>query len=203
MTLEEILKSQGLSEEQIAKIVGEMKQNKIFTATEENMDIRYKKLKDQYEALNTQNMESSKLIESLKAGTKNSEELQGQINSYEGKIKTMQTDYDQKVKELEAEIAKTQLENAIQLALRDAKASDTDYLAFKLKEKYRDDLSLGEDGKIKGMDDKIAGLKTQYPTHFVTEQQMRVEPHKLQKPDDNAQAPISLADAIKAQYENK
>ena len=41
MTLQEILKSQGLSEEQIQKIVGEMKQNKIFTASEENLDGSY------------------------------------------------------------------------------------------------------------------------------------------------------------------
>lgn len=41
MTLQEILKSQGLTDEQIQTIVGEMKQNKIFTASEENLDIRY------------------------------------------------------------------------------------------------------------------------------------------------------------------
>lgn len=42
MTLQEILKSQGLTDEQVTKVVGEMKQNKIFTADEENLDIRYK-----------------------------------------------------------------------------------------------------------------------------------------------------------------
>ena len=40
MTLQEILKAQGLTDEQIEKVVGEMKQNKIFTASEENLDTR-------------------------------------------------------------------------------------------------------------------------------------------------------------------
>ena len=44
MTLQEILKSQGLSDEQIESVIGEMKQNKIFTVSEENLDIRYGKL---------------------------------------------------------------------------------------------------------------------------------------------------------------
>ena len=39
MTLEEILKSQGLSDEQVKTITGEMKQNKIFTTNEENLDL--------------------------------------------------------------------------------------------------------------------------------------------------------------------
>lgn len=42
MTLQEILKAKGLSDEDIESVIGEMKQNKIFTAAEENLDIRYK-----------------------------------------------------------------------------------------------------------------------------------------------------------------
>lgn len=45
MTLQDILKAMGLSEEQIGKIMGDMKANKIFTASEENLDTRYSKLK--------------------------------------------------------------------------------------------------------------------------------------------------------------
>ena len=66
MTLQEILKSQGLSEEQIQKIVGEMKQNKIFTASEENLDIRYGKLKGDFDNLTKQHGESTALIEQMK-----------------------------------------------------------------------------------------------------------------------------------------
>jgi seryl-tRNA synthetase len=202
MTLEEILLSQGLSAEQVEKVVGEMKQNKIFTAGEENMDIRYKKLQDDYNNLNAQHGESSKLIEQLKKGTKDSEELQGKISDYEGRMTALQTEYDERVKQLEAELAETQLNNAIQLALRDAKAADTDYLAFKMREKYKDGLVLGEDGKIKDIGDKIAGLKVQFPTQFGDSQQNhRVEPQKLPEGNGNKVEPETLADAIKAKYE--
>ncbi len=70
MTLEEILRNQGMTDDQIKTILGEMKQNKIYTSAEENIDIRYGKLKDEHEALKGQHEESSRLIEQLKAGTK-------------------------------------------------------------------------------------------------------------------------------------
>lgn len=202
MTLVEILKSQGLTDDQINTITGEMKQNKIFTSCEENIDIRYGKLKTDFDNLTSQHAESTKLIEQLKAGTKNSEELQGQITAYEGKMETIKNEYDQKVADLEAKLAAEQLNNAINLALRDAKATDPGYLAYNLREKYRDELVLGEDGKVKGMDDKIAGLKTQFPEFFENSQQQRkIDPQPLPPGDTRKNEPTSLADAIKAQYD--
>ena len=153
MTLEEILKSQGLSDEQISTITGEMKQNKIFTTGEENLDIRYNKLKGEHDNLSSQHSEAQALIEQLKKGTKDSEQLQGQIANYEGQISQLQD-----------QLKQTQLEAEIKVALLAAKASDVDYMTYKLKEKG--ELELGEDGHIKGIDDKIAGLKTQFPTQF-------------------------------------
>ena len=41
---------------------------------------------------------------------------------------------------------------------------DVDYLVFKAKEKG--EIKLTEDGKIKGEDDLITGLKTQHPAMF-------------------------------------
>ena len=155
MTLEEILKSQGLSDEQVKTITGEMKQNKIFTTSEENLDIRYNKLKGEFDNLTAKDGESTKLIEQLKAGTKDSEKLQGQI-----------TNYETQVAELQKELKQTQLDAEIKVALLAARASDVEYMTFKLKEKG--ELELGEDGHIKGIDDKIAGLKTQFPTQFET-----------------------------------
>ncbi len=153
MTLEEILKSQGLSDEQVQTITGEMKQNKIFTTAEENLDIRYNKLKEEHDNLNSQHGEATKLIEQLKAGTKDSEKLQGQITTYEGQIA-----------QLQSELAAAKLESAVKVALLNAKATDIEYMTFKLKEKG--ELELDESGQIKGIEDKIAGLKTQFPTQF-------------------------------------
>lgn len=109
------------------------------------------------------------LIAELKKGTKGNEELQGKI-----------TGYETQVQQLQAELEKTKLENAIQLALRDAKAVDPDYLAFKLREKYKtEELTLDENGKVKGMDDKLAGLKTQFPAQFESSGNKKVIENKL------------------------
>ena len=159
MTLQEILKSQGLSEEQIETITGEMKQNKIFTASEENLDIRYSKLKADHDSLSAQHGESTKLIEQMKADAKGNEALQGKITGYESTIANLQE-----------QLKQTQMEAAIKVALLGAKAVDVDYMTFKLKEKG--ELELDEQGQIKDIEDKLAGLKTQFPTQFesVTEQ---------------------------------
>lgn len=109
------------------------------------------------------------LIAKLKKGTKDNEDLQGEIDGYE-----------QQVQQLRAELEKTKLENAIQLALRDAKAVDPNYMAFKLHEKYKpEELTLDENGKIKGMDDKLAGLKTQFPAQFESSGNKKVIENKL------------------------
>lgn len=191
MTLEEILKGQGLNDEQIKAIQNEMKTNKIFTSSEENIDIRYGKLKTDFDNLTTQHGESTKLIEQLKAGTKGNEELQNKVATYETQVTELQ-------KKLEIE----RLDNAINLALRDAKANDADYLAFKLRDKYKDELALDESGKIKGIEDKIAGLKTQFPKQFETKQQQRqIDPQLLPNGEVRKNEPVTLAEAIKAQYD--
>lgn len=174
MTLQEILKAKGMSDEDIESTIGEMKQNKIFTAGSENLDIRYSKLKTDHDNLVAQHGESTKLIEQLKAGTKDSEALQGKITSYESQIA-----------QLQKQLKQTQLDSAIQVALLGAKVTDVDYMAFRLKEKG--DLEIDDQGKIKGIDDMLAGLKTQFPAFFESaDQQRELQPHKLpdRKPDE-------------------
>ena len=51
MTISEILKAKGISDETIAAVLDEMKTNKIFTSSEENLDIRYGKLKTQHDGV--------------------------------------------------------------------------------------------------------------------------------------------------------
>ena len=173
MTLQEILKSQGLTDEQIETITGEMKQNKIFTTSHENMDVRYPKLKADHDNLTAQHGESTKLIEQFKAGTKDNEALQGKITAHEATIA-----------QLQAELKQSQLDSAIKIALMGAKAVDVDYLTFKLKE--GDALELDEQGNIKGIDDRLAGLKTKFPTQFESvESQREIQPQRLPNPNDN------------------
>ena len=171
MTLQEILKAKGLADEDIESVIGEMKQNKIFTTSHENMDVRYPKLKADHDSLTTQHGESTKLIEQLKAGTKDNEALQGKITGYEAQIT-----------QLQEQLKQTQMESAIKVALMGAKATDVPYLTFQLKEKG--DLELDDKGEIKGIDDKLAGLKTQFPTFFESaETHRQINVQKL--PDHN------------------
>lgn len=191
MTLQEILKAQGLEDEQIKTITAEMKANKIFTAGEENLDIRYGKLKTDFDNLTTQHTEATTLIDQLKASAKGNEAMQGKIN-----------DYEAQVAQLQAQLAETKLESAIKVALLDAKVKDIDYMTFKLKEKG--ELEIGEDGNIKGIDDKIAGLKTQHPNMFESASQGRkIDENTLDDGDDDrATEPQNLAEALKMQYES-
>lgn len=188
MTLQEILKSQGLSDEQIEKVTGEMKQNKIYLADEENLGIRYKKLKDDHDSLTTQHGEATKLIEELKKGSKGNEQLQSKITAYESQVA-----------DLEAQLEQTKTESAIKVALLGAKAIDVDYLTFKLKEKG--EIKLDDQGNIKGIDDMLAGLKTQYPNQFETATQKKIDEHKLPNPDDETK--VSKEEFDKMGYQER
>lgn len=116
--------------------------------------------KDKYTSLETdlsgkdaELIKANKLIEELKKSTGKDEGLQQKITDYEAEIET-----------LKAENAKLKTENALKFALVSAGAVDVDYLVFKAKEKG--EIKLDENGKIKGEDDLISGLKTQHPAMF-------------------------------------
>ena len=154
MTLQEILKSKGMSDEDITSVIGEMKQNKIFTASEENLDVRYGKLKTDHEELTKKHGESENLIKQLQEATKGQEEVQSKITQYEATIKQLQE---------EAQEAKTESALKIGLLSAGAKAGDIDYLIFKMSHDSDWKPELGDDGQVKGLDDKVKGLKTQFP----------------------------------------
>ena len=122
---------------------------------------------------NTELESANGLIAELKKGTKGNEELQGKVTAYETQISQLQEQMKQK-----------EIESEIKVALLSAKATDIDYLTYKLKEKG-EKLELGEDGHIKGIDDMITGLKTQFPNQFEKSGTQKVEPNPLPKPDDN------------------
>jgi hypothetical protein len=155
---------------------------------------KYDALQAQLDGKTTELDTANGLIAKLKKGTKDNEDLQGEI-----------TGYEQQVQQLQAELEKTKLENAIQLALRDAKAIDPNYMAFKLREKYKpEELTLDENGKVKGMDDKLAGLKTQFPNQFESAGAKKVVENKLPEGNHGDESePKNLEDALKMAYEPK
>ena len=157
MNLIEIMKEKGISEDIIQAVQEDMKANKVFTASEENLDIRYGKLKTDHDSKLAELAEANNLIAELKKNNKGNEGLQQKV-----------TDYEARIEQLQAENARIKLDAAIKVELLSNKALDVDYLTFKLKEKG--ELALDDQGKIKGWDDKIAALKTQFPTQFETTQ---------------------------------
>ena len=77
-----------------------------------------------------------------------------------------------------------------------------DYITFKLKEKG--ELALDESGKIKGMDDKLAALKTQFPSQFESARNTRIIENRLPDMADQGHdtgEPKNLAEALKQQYD--
>lgn len=140
MTLQEILKSQGLTDEQIEKITGEMKQNKIYLSSDENLDEKYKGLQSQLESKSKEHQEATALIEQLKKDNAGNEGLQTKITEYEGKIEQLQSELEQ-----------TKINSALKVALLEANVTDVDYLTFKIKEKG--EIKLDEKGAIVGIND--------------------------------------------------
>lgn len=105
------------------------------------------------------------LIAELKKGASKDEAVQAKISGYENTIAQLQN-----------QLKQTQIENAINLAVRDAKGLDADYLAYKMK--ALGEIELDDDGKIKGIEEKITNLKAQCPTQFESGAK-KVEEHKL------------------------
>lgn len=114
---------------------------------------KYTSLETDLAGKTTELTKANELIEELKKSAGKDEATQQKIATYETEIA-----------DLKKENAELKTENALKFALMAAGAVDVDYLVFKAKEKG--EIKLTEDGKIKGEDDLITGLKTQHPAMF-------------------------------------
>lgn len=191
MNIAEILKAKGISDELVQAVMDDMKANKIFTASEENLDVRYGKLKTQHDSVNQQLTEANALIADMKKSTKGQEELQSKVTAYESQIATLQ-----------AQLEETQIEADVHVALlsEGVKPDDIDYVMFKLKAKGK--LERGEDGKIRDMDDKIAALKTQLPAQFTGEKKKNILENKLPE-GDPGDKPVTKEEFNKMGYNSR
>lgn len=191
MNLQELIKKHfGDDEAKITAFLDEMKTNKIFTASEENLDTRYSKLKGDFEAKTKEYDESQNLIAELKKASKGNEEMQ-----------TKFTEYESKVAELQAENEHLKIENALKVELlgAKAKASDLDYLMFKYKQE-NNEITLDDNGKIKGFD--IEKIKTAYPSNFEVESKKEVDVNNLPNINDKPST-ITKEDFNKMGYQEK
>ena len=134
------------------------------------------------------------LIAELKKGTKGNEELQGKITTYEGQVE-----------QLQKQLQETKVKSAIKIALLSEKALDVDYLTFKLNEKLNEKgetLELDENDNIKGWNDLLSGLKTQFPRQFETSTSKKFEEHKLEEHDDSSTR-LTKSEILKKPYEER
>lgn len=186
MTIAEILKANGVDDNAAKAILDAMKENKIYTASEENLDIRYGKLKGDHEGVTKQLAEANSLIEELKKSNKGNEGLQEKVAAYETQVQ-----------QLKAELEQTRIDAAVKIGLLDSKALDVDYLTFKLKA-TGDALTLDENGKIKGWDDKLAALKTQFPQQFEASGKKDIIENRL--PEQEEHGTLSRSEILKKPY---
>lgn len=195
MTIAELLKSKGIDEETVKSILDDMKANKLYIASEENLDIRYGKLKTDHDALTSKHKEAETLIEELQKKQTDNQSVQEEISEYKTKI-------DELNRKLEEEIADHALDVAVQ-----ASGVDEKYRKFvKAEIREKDGFSIDENGDIAGIKEKMAGLKTQYPALFANDSKLEVIETKLpdQGGNGNKQPEIkTLADALKAADEEK
>lgn len=115
-------------------------------------------LQAQFESQKNELATANGLIEQLKKGTKDNEELQSKITAYEGQVAQLQT-----------ELNDTKIKYAVRAALLSENVVDADYVIFKMEENLKAEgkaLELDENEKVKGWDDILSGLKTQLPAQF-------------------------------------
>lgn len=139
------------TEEQISAFAEAMKSNSIYTASEENLDIRYGKLKQENEATVQERDAAKNTIAELQKAAEGNAELQATI------------------KRLTDEMNQAKIDSAIKVGLMAEKVVDVGYLTYKLQEKLKADnetLTLDDNGNIKGWNEKVAALKTQFPNMF-------------------------------------
>lgn len=126
-------------------------------------------LQAEFDSKNQELTAANGLIDGFKKSQKDNEAIQGQI-----------TTYQDQVKQLQAQLVQTQIDSGLKIAFMEAGGTDIDFLIWKAKQgNDGKPLELAEDGKIKGIDDLISGLKTSAPSHFKKAGGFRVDENSL------------------------
>ena len=135
--IQEILKNNGLNEDQITNILNSMKESKVYTTKHENIDERYNKLKTQKTELEAQIKERDTQLADLSKNNKGNEDLLNQIKDLQALNKQIQFDY------------------ALEGALTNAKSKNNKALKALLDMnsiKY-------QEGKLEGLQEQIEALQ--------------------------------------------
>lgn len=103
--IQEILKNNGLNDEQITNILNAMKESKIYLTKNENIDERYNKLKIQKSELETQLKERDTQLTDLSKKNNDNEGLLSQIKELQDLNKQTTTNYENKINQIQFDYA--------------------------------------------------------------------------------------------------
>lgn len=178
-------------------LMNELKENNIYFSSEDNLDIRYGKLKTDMQEKNKLYEEAQKHIENLRKGMKNSEEL-----------KLKQTEYEQRIKDLESENKEIKINSSLKQALIKEKAKDIEYLTYKIKNEYQNSKTPFEfdtNGNLKGLDGIIETVRKQHIDLFEPRTTSKdVEVLNIGKSNNETESePKNLMEALQEKYKQK
>lgn len=111
-------------------------------------------LQAQFESRGQELTNANNLIAELQKAAKGDETLQAKVTEYQNQAAQLQT-----------KLNETLIESGLRIAFMEAGGIDIDYLIYKAKNGEKP-LELGEDQKVKGIDDIVSGLKTSSPNQF-------------------------------------
>lgn len=160
-------------------------------------DTEIEKLTAQLTSKSTELDSANGLIADLKKNTRGNEELQGKISGYEAQVA-----------ELQKQLQEAKTNAAVKVALLSEKCADIGYLTYIINQKLAEDgkqLELDENENIKGWDDMISGLKTQYPAQFESAQgngkAFVIEENRLPKSENRDG--VTKADLLRMSYADR
>ncbi|MGL4485071.1 MAG: phage scaffolding protein [Anaerovoracaceae bacterium] len=170
--LKQLLIKNGVEEEKAKEILSKLQKEKIYFSSEENLDVRYGKLKEQQET-------GGQALAAAEARIKELEEGQGKIEPLQAELTELKANNET----LSAENSQLKLENALKVKLltERARPESIDYLLFKIRSES-EDVSIDEEGKLSGID--VERLKTTYPLNFESAEKPIIEGVPLPKLDE-------------------
>lgn len=163
-----------MKKEELIKLgLDEETAKKVETASIEELKgyiekVKYSELETIKNQLEESNKTVNKQLEDLKKNTGDAEALKAEIQKMQDENKNKETEYTNNIKKLK-------VDNAIELALIGAKAKNTKAVKALLN---LENLEIGEDGKVKGLEDQIKNLTKDEGTAFLFEAESKTETPK-------------------------
>lgn len=193
MTFKEYLLSRGVSEEQATSIVSGMPESKFYLASEEKLDERYDKLKQQKEQLDEQLKTNQTELDALKESAKGNEELSQQLAD-------LQEKFNESEQASKTAMAEKDKDFAIKLALKEANALDEGILLNLID---RDTVKVTDNG-LQGLTEQLDSLKENKAFLFQSETKPDPTPKIVTGgnpagPAQKTEEPTSILEAMQQQ----